>query len=157
MELNMTQLCDIDPMLDDLKVLARCISLWKSHPVARPNEVWALDMVLQDLHESDDECPIRFSHKIQNCNPVQKYPQEVLLKKTPMTILVKIIKRMMKVITYSMMKLLLILKMLVMKLYYIQTTVLIMKLMMNMIIRTASFHNGPIVDEPTSEDLFDSD
>ncbi|GJT58342.1 ribonuclease H-like domain-containing protein [Tanacetum coccineum] len=48
MELNMTQLCDLDHMLDDLKVLVRCISLWKSHPAGRPNEVWALDMVMQD-------------------------------------------------------------------------------------------------------------
>ncbi|GJZ88097.1 hypothetical protein Tco_0659879 [Tanacetum coccineum] len=46
--MNVTQLCDIDPMIDDLKVLGRCISLWKSHPVGRPNEVWALDMVFQD-------------------------------------------------------------------------------------------------------------
>ncbi|GJT82170.1 hypothetical protein Tco_1056512 [Tanacetum coccineum] len=30
--MNMTQLCDIDPMIDDLKVLARSISLWKSRP-----------------------------------------------------------------------------------------------------------------------------
>ncbi|GJT73270.1 replication protein A 70 kDa DNA-binding subunit B [Tanacetum coccineum] len=37
MELNMTQLCDIDPMLDDLKVLARCISLWKYHPAGYKN------------------------------------------------------------------------------------------------------------------------
>ncbi|GJZ86110.1 hypothetical protein Tco_0657720 [Tanacetum coccineum] len=46
--MNMTSLCDIGPMIDDLKVLARCISLWKSHPAGRPNEVWALDMVFQD-------------------------------------------------------------------------------------------------------------
>ncbi|GJZ12950.1 hypothetical protein Tco_0548180 [Tanacetum coccineum] len=30
--MNMTQLYDIDPMIDDLKVLARSISLWKSRP-----------------------------------------------------------------------------------------------------------------------------
>ncbi|GJZ51299.1 ATP-dependent DNA helicase PIF1-like protein [Tanacetum coccineum] len=39
MEENMTQLCNIDHMLDDLKVLVRCISLWKSHPTGKPNEV----------------------------------------------------------------------------------------------------------------------
>nr|GEU32240.1 replication protein A 70 kDa DNA-binding subunit B [Tanacetum cinerariifolium] len=39
-------------MIDDLKVLARCISLWKSHPIGRPNEVYALDMVFQDAHDT---------------------------------------------------------------------------------------------------------
>ncbi|GKD71268.1 hypothetical protein Tco_1325358, partial [Tanacetum coccineum] len=48
MELNMTQLCDMDPILDDIKILARCISIWKSHPAGKPNEVWSLDTVLQD-------------------------------------------------------------------------------------------------------------
>ncbi|GKC32340.1 hypothetical protein Tco_1039634 [Tanacetum coccineum] len=48
MDQNITPLCDIDPMIDDLKVLGRCISLWKSHHAGRPNEVWALDMVFQD-------------------------------------------------------------------------------------------------------------
>ncbi|GJT38142.1 putative ribonuclease H-like domain-containing protein [Tanacetum coccineum] len=38
MEVNMTQLCDLDPMLDDAKILARVISIWKSHPKQRPNE-----------------------------------------------------------------------------------------------------------------------
>ncbi|GJX66992.1 hypothetical protein Tco_0785783 [Tanacetum coccineum] len=48
MEINMTQLCDLDPMLYDAKILARVISIWKSHPKQRPNEVWSLDAVLQD-------------------------------------------------------------------------------------------------------------
>ncbi|GJS53099.1 hypothetical protein Tco_0626461 [Tanacetum coccineum] len=38
MEINITQLCDLDPMLDDAKILARVISIWKSHPKQRPNE-----------------------------------------------------------------------------------------------------------------------
>ncbi|GJR79692.1 replication protein A 70 kDa DNA-binding subunit B [Tanacetum coccineum] len=46
--MNMTQLCDINPMIDDLKVLARYTSLWKSHRAGRPKKVWALDMVFQD-------------------------------------------------------------------------------------------------------------
>ncbi|GKD25513.1 replication protein A 70 kDa DNA-binding subunit B [Tanacetum coccineum] len=46
--MNVTQLCNIDPMIDDLKVLGRCISLWKSHHVGGSNDVWALDMVFQD-------------------------------------------------------------------------------------------------------------
>ncbi|PWA76328.1 hypothetical protein CTI12_AA235610 [Artemisia annua] len=48
MEQNTTLLYDIDPMLDDIKIVARCISIWKSHPAGKPNEVWSLDMVLQD-------------------------------------------------------------------------------------------------------------
>lgn len=48
MEQNITLLCDIDPMLDDVKILVRCISLWKSHPAGKPQEVWSLDMVFQD-------------------------------------------------------------------------------------------------------------
>nr|GEV86549.1 hypothetical protein [Tanacetum cinerariifolium] len=36
-------------MLDDLKVLARCISIWKSHNANKPNEVWGLNMVFEDL------------------------------------------------------------------------------------------------------------
>ncbi|GJZ03581.1 replication protein A 70 kDa DNA-binding subunit B [Tanacetum coccineum] len=46
----MTQLCDLDPMLDDIKILARCISIWKSHPGEKTNEVWSLNIVLQDPH-----------------------------------------------------------------------------------------------------------
>ena len=48
MEYNITRLCVIDPIFDDVKILARCISIWKSHPAGKPNEVWSLDMVLQD-------------------------------------------------------------------------------------------------------------
>ncbi|GJW85224.1 hypothetical protein Tco_0158369 [Tanacetum coccineum] len=48
MEMNLTQLCDLDPMNDDTKILARCISIWKSYPLGKPNEVWSLDAVFQD-------------------------------------------------------------------------------------------------------------
>nr|GFA16320.1 replication protein A 70 kDa DNA-binding subunit B [Tanacetum cinerariifolium] len=47
-ELNMTQLCDLDLMLDDIKILARYISIWKSHPAEKPNVVWSVDIILQD-------------------------------------------------------------------------------------------------------------
>nr|GEW56166.1 hypothetical protein [Tanacetum cinerariifolium] len=55
----MAQLCDIDPMIDDLKVLTRCISLWKSHPAGRPNEVWALDMVFKDAQNNRVQTTVR--------------------------------------------------------------------------------------------------
>ena len=48
MEHNLTPLCDIDPMLDDIKVVARCISKWKPHTFGKPSDVWSLDFVLQD-------------------------------------------------------------------------------------------------------------
>ncbi|GKB36316.1 replication protein A 70 kDa DNA-binding subunit B, partial [Tanacetum coccineum] len=35
-------------MLDDLKILARCISIWKAHPAGNPYDVWSFDIVLQD-------------------------------------------------------------------------------------------------------------
>nr|GEZ43365.1 replication protein A 70 kDa DNA-binding subunit B [Tanacetum cinerariifolium] len=50
MKMNLTQLCHLDQMNDDNNILARCISIWKSHPLGKPNEVWSLDAVLQDQH-----------------------------------------------------------------------------------------------------------
>ncbi|GJU53767.1 hypothetical protein Tco_1227481 [Tanacetum coccineum] len=35
-------------MLNDAKILPHVISIWKSHPKQRPNEVWSLDALLQD-------------------------------------------------------------------------------------------------------------
>ncbi|GJY24694.1 replication protein A 70 kDa DNA-binding subunit B [Tanacetum coccineum] len=43
MEQNLTQLCDLDPMLDDVNIVARCISIWKVHPTGNPKDVWSLD------------------------------------------------------------------------------------------------------------------
>ncbi|GJT87297.1 replication protein A 70 kDa DNA-binding subunit B [Tanacetum coccineum] len=43
MEQILTQLCDLDPMLDDLKIVARCIGIWKAHPAGNPKDVWSLD------------------------------------------------------------------------------------------------------------------
>nr|GEU29459.1 F-box domain-containing protein [Tanacetum cinerariifolium] len=82
MEHTLTQLCDIDPMLDDIKisllvfhpylplqirdiksikvdpmlydikVLARCISIWRAHPSGNPNNICSLDIVFQDHQNS---------------------------------------------------------------------------------------------------------
>ncbi|PWA58625.1 hypothetical protein CTI12_AA398040 [Artemisia annua] len=43
-----TQMCDVDPMLDDVTVIARCISTWHSHAKGRPNDPWSLDVVFMD-------------------------------------------------------------------------------------------------------------
>ncbi|GKB81301.1 putative reverse transcriptase domain-containing protein [Tanacetum coccineum] len=58
--MNMTQLCDINPMIDDLKVLARYTSLWKSHRAGRPKKVWALDMVFQDAQGNRVQATMNF-------------------------------------------------------------------------------------------------
>ncbi|GJT42271.1 hypothetical protein Tco_0950986 [Tanacetum coccineum] len=64
MEQQMTLLCDIDPMMDDVKVLARCISIWKSHAAGKPNQPWGLDVVLQDPEGNR----IQASIKLENMN-----------------------------------------------------------------------------------------
>ncbi|PWA75791.1 replication protein A 70 kDa DNA-binding subunit B [Artemisia annua] len=43
-----TALCDVDPMLDDVKILVRVVRIWKAHPITRPNEVWSLEVLFQD-------------------------------------------------------------------------------------------------------------
>nr|GEY75845.1 replication protein A 70 kDa DNA-binding subunit B [Tanacetum cinerariifolium] len=48
MKMNLTQFCHLDQMNGDNNILARCISIWKSHPLGKPNEVWSLDAVFQD-------------------------------------------------------------------------------------------------------------
>ncbi|GJS43556.1 replication protein A 70 kDa DNA-binding subunit B [Tanacetum coccineum] len=59
MEQQMTLLCDIDLMMDDVKVLVRCISIWKSHAAGKPNEPWGLDVVLQDLEGNRIQASIK--------------------------------------------------------------------------------------------------
>ncbi|PWA71499.1 hypothetical protein CTI12_AA280320 [Artemisia annua] len=43
-----TALSDIDPMLDDAKILVRVVRIWKAHPLTRPNEIWSLEVLFQD-------------------------------------------------------------------------------------------------------------
>ncbi|GJX12684.1 putative reverse transcriptase domain-containing protein [Tanacetum coccineum] len=62
MEMNLTQLCDLDPMIDDSKILVRCISIWKSHPLGNPNQVWSLDAVLQDQQGNRVQATIKGKH-----------------------------------------------------------------------------------------------
>ncbi|GJW47047.1 replication protein A 70 kDa DNA-binding subunit B [Tanacetum coccineum] len=69
MEINMTQLCDLDLMLDDAKILARVISIWMSHPKQRPNEVWSLDAVLQDQMGNRVQATVR-NQDIKKFQPI---------------------------------------------------------------------------------------
>ena len=48
MEHAFTPLNDVDPMLDDVKILVRVISIWKSHPAGKPESFWCVDVLLQD-------------------------------------------------------------------------------------------------------------
>ncbi|GJR57783.1 replication protein A 70 kDa DNA-binding subunit B [Tanacetum coccineum] len=67
MEINMTQLCDLDFMLDD--ALARVISIWMSHPKQRPNEMWRLDAVLQDQMGNRVQATVR-NQDIKKFQPI---------------------------------------------------------------------------------------
>ncbi|PWA68919.1 replication protein A 70 kDa DNA-binding subunit B [Artemisia annua] len=62
MEQNLTPLCDIDPMLDDITVVARCISKWKPHTFGKPSDVWSLDFVLQDAQGNRVHCTCKKDH-----------------------------------------------------------------------------------------------
>ena len=44
----MNALRDIDPMIDDAKILVRVVRIWKAHPITRPNEIWSLEVLFQD-------------------------------------------------------------------------------------------------------------
>ncbi|GJV29135.1 replication protein A 70 kDa DNA-binding subunit B [Tanacetum coccineum] len=59
MEQQLTLLFDIDPMMDDVKVLVRCISIWKSHAKGKPNQPWGLDVVLQDAEGNRVQATIK--------------------------------------------------------------------------------------------------
>ena len=48
-DLEFTSLDQIDPMLDNIKIKARCISVWHSHPAGKPNQAYSFDIVLQDI------------------------------------------------------------------------------------------------------------
>lgn len=48
-DLEFTALDEIDPMLDNIKIKARCISVWHSHPAGKPNQAYSFDIVLQDM------------------------------------------------------------------------------------------------------------
>ncbi|GKC22095.1 replication protein A 70 kDa DNA-binding subunit B, partial [Tanacetum coccineum] len=48
MNQDITPMSDIDPMMDEVKVLVRFIRKWFNHPQGKPNIKWSLEMVLQD-------------------------------------------------------------------------------------------------------------
>lgn len=48
MNQTLALLCGVDPMLDDLKVKAGCISIRRSHAPGRAHAPWSLDCVILD-------------------------------------------------------------------------------------------------------------
>ncbi|GJY42247.1 replication protein A 70 kDa DNA-binding subunit B, partial [Tanacetum coccineum] len=62
-----TTLNKIDPMLDDIKIQGRCISLWHSHPTGKPKDAYSLDFVFQDQKGNRIQCTIKSNdmHKIE--------------------------------------------------------------------------------------------
>ncbi|GJV77293.1 replication protein A 70 kDa DNA-binding subunit B [Tanacetum coccineum] len=49
---NITMIKDVDPMLDNITVHGRCISLWHSHGMNQAHNPYNLDMVLHDSQNS---------------------------------------------------------------------------------------------------------
>ncbi|PWA86519.1 hypothetical protein CTI12_AA140430 [Artemisia annua] len=43
MDQQITMISQIDPMLDDVKIVVRVISIWKSHPFGKPNQIWGVE------------------------------------------------------------------------------------------------------------------
>ncbi|GJX95673.1 replication protein A 70 kDa DNA-binding subunit B [Tanacetum coccineum] len=49
---KITPTSDVDPMLDDISVQARCISIWHSYWINAAHDPYSLDMVLQDAQDN---------------------------------------------------------------------------------------------------------
>ncbi|GKC42360.1 replication protein A 70 kDa DNA-binding subunit B [Tanacetum coccineum] len=50
---NITMIKDVDPMLENITVHGRCISLWHSHRLNEAHNPYSLDMVLQDSQKAN--------------------------------------------------------------------------------------------------------
>ncbi|GJY29162.1 replication protein A 70 kDa DNA-binding subunit B [Tanacetum coccineum] len=47
-----TPIGEVDPMLDDISIQGRCISIWHSHRMNVAHDPYSLDLVLQDAHNT---------------------------------------------------------------------------------------------------------
>ncbi|GJY26198.1 replication protein A 70 kDa DNA-binding subunit B [Tanacetum coccineum] len=56
---NITMIKDVDPMLDNITVHERCISLWHSHRINQAHNPYSIDMVLHDSQNSRIQVYIR--------------------------------------------------------------------------------------------------
>ncbi|PWA84264.1 nucleic acid-binding, OB-fold protein [Artemisia annua] len=48
MDQQIPMISQIDPMLDDVKIVVRVISIWKTHPFGKPNQTWGVEVILHD-------------------------------------------------------------------------------------------------------------
>ncbi|GKB09412.1 replication protein A 70 kDa DNA-binding subunit B [Tanacetum coccineum] len=48
---KITPISEVDPMLNDITIQGRCISIWHSHRMNAAHDPYSLDLVLQDVHE----------------------------------------------------------------------------------------------------------
>ncbi|GJT61665.1 zinc finger BED domain-containing protein RICESLEEPER 2-like protein [Tanacetum coccineum] len=78
---NITMIKDVDPILDNITVHGRCISLWHSHRMNHAHNPYSLDMVLQDSQNSriqvyiKKEWMIRFEPLLQEgqCHAISNF------------------------------------------------------------------------------------
>nr|GEY08452.1 ATP-dependent DNA helicase PIF1-like [Tanacetum cinerariifolium] len=79
---NITMLKDVDPMLDNITVQGRCISLWHSHRLNEAHNPYSLDMVLQDSQDNDEgfTTPV---NQVKSANFIDPSINRVLNMQTP--------------------------------------------------------------------------
>lgn len=66
MDQQFTMISEIDPMLDDVKIVVRVISIWKSHPFGKPNQIWGVEVILQDQNVVSNLFQYMFPYIISN-------------------------------------------------------------------------------------------
>ncbi|GJY51524.1 replication protein A 70 kDa DNA-binding subunit B [Tanacetum coccineum] len=49
---KITPISEVDPMLNDITIQGRCISIWHSHRMNAAHDPYSLDLVLQDVHNT---------------------------------------------------------------------------------------------------------
>ncbi|GJR69991.1 replication protein A 70 kDa DNA-binding subunit B [Tanacetum coccineum] len=49
---KITPISEVDPMLDNIAVQGKCISIWHSHRLNAAHDPYRLDLVLQDAHNN---------------------------------------------------------------------------------------------------------
>ncbi|PWA56462.1 replication protein A 70 kDa DNA-binding subunit B [Artemisia annua] len=54
-----TSLCNVDPMLEDIKIQVRCISIWRSHAPNMSHSPWSLDFLVQDEQGNRIQCSVK--------------------------------------------------------------------------------------------------
>ncbi|GJU85697.1 replication protein A 70 kDa DNA-binding subunit B [Tanacetum coccineum] len=61
---KITPISEVDPMLDDISIQGKCVSIWHSHRMNVAHDPYSLDLVLQDAHVG--QCYILSNFDIAN-------------------------------------------------------------------------------------------